>query len=220
MILSGIIYFLNEFQENLLSVFDPEMMIQYGGLLIILLAVYAQTGLFFCFFIPSGAFLFTGGLFIATGQLHHSLIAVCIYSVIASVCGCVTAYWFGRKTGPLLYKRKDSRFLRQAHLRAAEIFFKKYGQFALTAGLLFPITRTFVPIVAGLIKISLSRFTLLVLIGSVLWTPVLISSGYLVGIIPVLKKYMPYIIPIFVLVVTIPLLIRIVREFKNAGKEN
>src|SRR2546423_10963643 len=96
-----IIHFLNEFPKNLLSVFNAEILIREGGLLLICLTVYAQTGLFFCFFVPSGVFMFTGGMFIATGQLEHSVFTVCNCCIIASVSGCVTAYWFGRKTGPL-----------------------------------------------------------------------------------------------------------------------
>src|SRR3954462_9806302 len=109
MIITTIINVLIEIKINLLLSFNPEMMIQYGGLLLIMLAVYAQTGLFFCFFIPSGIFLFTGGVFVATGQLQHSLFTVSLCSVLASFAGCITSYWFGRKAGPLLYKKKESR---------------------------------------------------------------------------------------------------------------
>ncbi len=205
---------------NLLATFDANARIQYGGLLIILLAVYAQTGLFFCFFLPSGVFLFTGGVLVATEQLEHSLFTLCAATVAAAVAGCLTGYWFGRTTGPLLYKRKDSRFFRQQHLAAAETFYNKYGRFALTAGLLFPIIRTFAPIVAGMVKMKLSRFVVLVTIGSLLWTPVLVLAGYLVGIIPVFKTYLPYIMMGFILVVTIPILIRIAREIKKAEKDS
>jgi membrane-associated protein len=220
MMLISVINFLNEFRGFLLSVFDPETMIRYGGLLIIFLAVYAQTGLFFCFFLPSGIFLFTGGMFVATGSLQHNLLTVCSCLIIASVLGCFTGYWFGRKTGPLLYKKKDSRFFRQEHLRAAESFYKKYGQLALTIGLLFPIIRTFAPIVAGMIRMNFSRFVLLVFIGSLLWIPPFVLAGYLIGSIPALKEYLPYLMITIILVVTIPVVIRIIKELKKAGKGN
>lgn len=200
--------------------FDPEVMIQYGGLLIIFLAVYAQTGLFFCFFVPSGIFLFTGGMFVATGQLQHHIITVCSCSIIACVSGCITGYLFGRKTGPLLYKREDSRFFKQKHLKAAETFYKKYGKLALTIGLLFPIIRTFAPIVAGMVKMNVNHFVLSVFIGSVLWISVLVFGGYLIGNIPGLKEYLPYIMTTVILTVTIPVVSRIIIEFKKAVKEN
>ena len=211
-------FFLNT-SFYLLSVFNAEAMIQYGGLLIIFFAVYAQTGLFFCFFIPSGAFLFTGGIFVATGQLHNSLFSFCMYMVIACIAGCITGYWFGLKTGPLLYKRKDSKIFRQQHLRAAEAFYNKYGQLALTIGILFPIVRTFSPIIAGIVKMQFSRFFLLVSIGSLIWVVPFIMAGYLIGNMPALREYLPYIMTIIIVSVTIPVVTRIIKELKKAGKE-
>ena len=217
MIVTTFVNLLTECEVYLLSSFNAEALIQWGGLLLIMLAVYAQTGLFFCFFLPSGIFLFTGGVLVATGQLEHSLFTLCASTVVSALAGCMTGYWFGWKTGPLLYKREDSRFFRQQHLKAAEAFYTKYGRFALTAGLLFPVIRTFAPVVAGMVRMKLSRFAVLVLIGSVLWTPVLILSGYVVGIIPGIKPYLPYIMAGFILVVTTPLVIRIFREMKRAA---
>ncbi len=219
MLCNSIINFWIDVRINLLSAFNPEAMIKYGGLLIMFLAVYAQTGLFFCFFIPSGAFMFTGGVLIATSSLHYDLVTVCSTLIAASVLGCFTGYWFGRKTGPLLYKRKDTRFFKQKYLKAAEFFYQKHGHLALTAGLLFPITRTFAPIVAGVVRMSFNRFVLLVFIGSVLYILPYVITGYLVGRIPVIKKYLPYIITAIIIVVTTPVVIRIIREFKKAGKE-
>src|SRR5215218_8268781 len=100
--------------------FDSESLIRYGGLLILFLAVFCQTGLFFCFFIPSGGLLFTAGVFVATGDLHENILIVCSTLVISSVLGNIGGYWFGRKAGPLLYKRKDSKFFKRKHLDAAE----------------------------------------------------------------------------------------------------
>ena len=150
--------------------------------------------------------------------LQHSLLAVCICAIVASVAGSLTGYWFGRKTGPLLYKRKQSGFFRLEHLKAAETFYNKYGQYALTTGFLFPVIRTFAPIVAGMVKMNITRYVVLVFIGSVLWTQVLVLSGYLVGLILGLKQYLPYIMTGFILLVTTPIVIRIFREMKRAGK--
>src|SRR4051812_30325504 len=218
MLVTSIINILIEFKWKLLLSFNPEMMIQYGGLLLIMLAVYAQAGLFFCFFLPSGIFLFTGGVFVATGQLQHSLFTVSLCSVLASFAGCITGYWFGRKTGPLLYKRKESRFFRQEYLKTAETFYNRYGKYALTTGFLIPGIRTFAPIVAGMIGMNVRRFVVLAFIGSVLWTQVLVLAGYLVGIIPGFKQYLPYLMISFILLVTTPVIVRILRPLKKSGK--
>jgi membrane-associated protein len=216
----NVIFFLHQFSHSLIPVFNVETIIREGGLFIIFIAVFAQTGLFFSFFLPSGIFLFTGGIFLATGQLQHNLFIACTCLVFACVLGCCTGYWFGRKTGTLLYKRKDSRFFRQKHLRAANKFYKKYGQFALTLGILFPIIRTFAPIVAGIVKMDFARFLFLVFIGSLLWVPPFVLAGYLIGSIPQLKEYFPYIITAFLLLVTTPVIIRIIKELKKSGDEN
>jgi membrane-associated protein len=199
--------------------FDSDSLIRYGGLLLVFLAVYGQTGLFFCFFLPSGALLFTTGIFVATGNLNHNFFIVCIVLAIAAFLGNITGYWFGKKTGPLLYKRKDSGFFRQSHLNAAERFYKKYGGLALTAGLFFPIIRTFAPIVAGMIRLKFSRFMLFTSAGSVLWILSFVSAGYLVGSIPILKKYLIYIIIVIIIFVTIPVVARIIKEFRMTNKE-
>ena len=204
------------FQIILLSGFNAETIVSEGGLLIICLAVFAQAGLFFCFFVPSGILVFTGGMFIATGQLEHSVVAVCVYTVAASVVGCITGYYFGWGTGPLLYKKKDSKFFRQEYLKAAGVFYEKYGKLALTLGMLFPVTRTFAPVVAGIVKMNFSQFVLFVFIGSALWITGFVVSGYLIGSIPAIEEYRNYIMAAIVLAVTIPAVVRIIRSFKKA----
>lgn len=198
--------------------FDSESVIRYGGLFLVFLAVFCQTGLFFCFFIPSGGFLFTAGVFVATGDLQENLFIVCSLLVFASVLGNMTGYWLGWKAGPMMYKRKDSRFFKRRHLDKAEGFYKQYGNIALAAGLFFPIIRTFSPIVAGVIKLDFHRFVLFTLIGSVLWISAFVIAGYLVGIMPALKPYLKYIVIGIILCVTTPIVIGIFRKLNSTGK--
>ncbi len=198
--------------------FDSESVIRYGGLLIVFLSVFCQTGLFFCFFIPSGGLLFTVGVFVATGDLHENLFIVCLVLTMASVLGNIVGYWFGRKAGPQIYQREDSRFFKRRYLDKAETFYKKYGNIALVSGLFFPIVRTFSPIVAGVIKVSFFRVMLFTFIGSVLWISTFVIAGYLVGIMPFLKQYLKYIVIGIILGVTTPILIAIVRNLNSTDK--
>ena len=208
------------FLEGLLKIFDPESLISDGGLLIVFLMVYGSTGLFFCFFIPSGALLFTAGIYTATGGLQYDIFAVCSLLILASILGNLTGYWFGWKTGPLLYKRKDSRFFKKQHLKTAETFYNKYGWLALTVGLYLPIVRTFASIVAGMVRLNFRRFILLTVTGSVVWVLSFVLAGYLIGSWPFLKPWLNYIVIGFILVVTIPLIIWIVKELRKMRKEN
>src|SRR5437773_3211052 len=216
MIITIIIYILN----NLISIFDVESLIRYGGLLLAFVMVFGQTGLFFCFFLPSGAVMFTSGVFAATGDLPQSIFSICIMLTGASLLGNMTGYWIGRKTGPLLYERKDSRFFRQKYLKAAEAFYKKNGGLALAAGLFLPFIRTFSPVVAGIIKVNFRRFVFFTFIGSLFWVFSFVMAGYLVGRMPFLKPYLRYIIIAIILIVTTPVLIRIIRQLKKATKAN
>jgi membrane-associated protein len=75
--------------------------------------------------------------------LHENLFIVCSLLIIAAVLGNITGYWFGWNAGPMMHKRRDSRFFKRKHLDKAEAFYKKYGDIALAAGLFFPIIRTF-----------------------------------------------------------------------------
>src|SRR5690606_2242207 len=129
--------------------FDAEVLIQFGGLLAVLLAVYGQTGLFFCFFLPSGVLLFMAGVLIANGTFAHSLFALCALGILAALLGNITGYAIGYKVGPLLYRKPDSRFFKKQHLIAAKNFYDKYGAFAVSIGVFLPLVRTFGPIAAG-----------------------------------------------------------------------
>jgi membrane-associated protein len=204
----------------LLSIFDIEALIRYGGLLIVFLLVYGSTGLFFCFFIPTGAVLFTAGIFAATGGLQYDLVTICLLLVIASIAGNITGYWFGRKTGPLLYKREDSRFFKKQHLSTAESFYKKYGWLALTLGLYLPIIRTFASVVAGMVKLDFRRFILLTTAGSAAWILSFVFAGYFIGSRPMLKPWLNYIVIGFILAVTVPLVIWLIKELKRMRKLN
>ena len=206
--------------QSLLIIFDPESLIRQGGVLIVFLFVYGSTGLFFCFFIPTGALLFTAGIYTATGDLQFDILTVCSLLILASVLGNLTGYWFGWKTGPLLYSRKNSRFFKKQHLKTAETFYNKYGWLALTVGLYLPIIRTFAPIVAGMVRLNFHRFILLTITGSIVWILSFVLAGYFIGSRPFLRPWLNYIVIGFILVVTIPLIAWMIKELREMRKQN
>lgn len=203
-----------------LSVFDAESLIRYGGLLLVSLTVYAQIGLFFCFFVPSGVFMFTAGVFVAAGVLHTHVAVVCILLIIAAQSGNLTGYWFGKKTGPMLYNRKNSKLFKQQYLRAAQVFYERYGGTALMLGLFFPIVRTFAPIVAGMVKMNLRKFVLYTFIGSSSWVLGFVLTGYFLARMPFLKPYLKYIVAGVIIFVTIPLVTGIIKALKQGGQQD
>ena len=204
--------------DNLLKIFSTEVLIRDGGLLLVFLFVFGQTGLFFCFFLPSGALMFTAGVFASTGVLPYDLFVICSLLTFAAVLGNTTGYWFGRKTGPLLYKRTNSKFFRSEHLAAASRFYENWGRLASAGALFFPIVRTFAPIVAGMVKMRFAQFILFASIGSILWVTGFVLAGYLIGSIPVLKEYIHYVVIAIIIVVTTPIVVGIIRKLQKDGK--
>ena len=209
-----------DISNRLLSVFDMEAMLRYGGLILAFLVVFGVTGLFFCFFIPVGALLFTAGLLAASGGLQYDIFTICSLLVLASVLGNLTGYWFGWKMGPFLYRKEDTRFYKKQHLTTASSFYNKYGWMALTLGMYLPIIRTFAPIVAGIVKLNFRRFIFLTIIGSIIWISSFVLAGYFIGSSPTLKPWLKYIVIGFVLVVSIPLIIWVSRELRKMRRAN
>src|SRR5690606_40774284 len=107
--------------------------------------------------------------------------------ILASLLVSITGYVTGYKAGQLLYRRPDSRFFKKQHLTAAENFYNKFGAWALSIGVFFPLIRTFGPIVAGIIQLKFSRVVLFAFLGSVGWILSFATAGYLLGSMPFLR---------------------------------
>jgi len=168
-----------------------DWIIDYGGLYILLLVVFAETGLFVGFFFPGDSLLFAAGVFldkisnkfIGLGQdtpteFGWPHITIILMIMVASILGNMVGYWFGRKTGPLLYERKETLLFRKKHLVRAKAFYDKYGKGTIFLAKYLPIIRTFAPIVAGMVKMNRSVFMAFNIIGSVSWVAIMMLSGY------------------------------------------
>jgi membrane-associated protein len=158
-----------------------EWIINNGGLYVLLLVVFAETGLLIGFFFPGDSLLFAAGIYL--GQLseefygvHWSVIMLMV--MIASILGNMAGYWFGKKTGPLLYERKDTWIFKKKHLLRAREFYHKYGKGTIFVAKFLPIVRTFAPIVAGIVKMERPTFMFYNIIGSVCWVASMMMGGY------------------------------------------
>jgi membrane-associated protein len=149
---------------------DPDQLIQSFGLLGILTVVFAESGLLIGFFLPGDSLLFTTGLLVATDQyLHYPLWLVCVLIVFAAALGDQVGYLFGRKVGPALFRRPDSRLFKQENVEKAHEFFETYGPKSLVLARFVPIVRTFTPIIAGVSRMRYRSFLTFNVIGGVLW---------------------------------------------------
>jgi membrane-associated protein len=158
-----------------------EWIINNGGLYILLLVVFAETGLFVGFFLPGDALLFAAGIYLdqlATELFGLPFYFVLLLVIIASVLGNLVGYWFGRKTGPLLFERRDTWLFRKKHLLRAKAFYDQYGRATIFLAKFLPIIRTFAPIVAGVVKMNRSTFILYNVLGSLAWVCSMMLGGY------------------------------------------
>ncbi|MDQ7947492.1 MAG: VTT domain-containing protein [Pedobacter sp.] len=205
---------MQEFWNSLQHFIDPEKLLKEGGFYVVLFVIFAETGLFFGFFLPGDYLLFLAGMFVATGRLDVNIYVLVLGLCAAAISGNFTGYWFGRKTGPMLYKRKDSLFFKKRYLIAAERYYRKQGAFALIMGRFVPIVRTFAPIFAGVVRLEVRKFAFYNVVGAILWIASLTLLGYFLGrsFAEQIEEYLVYIIIGFIVITTIPLVITFVKK--------
>jgi membrane-associated protein len=152
------------------KILNAEWLISTFGLIGILVAVFAESGLLIGFFLPGDSLLFSTGLVIAGGKyLHYPLWLVCLLIAVAAIAGDQFGYAFGKRVGPTLFRRPNSRVFKQENLVRAREFFERYGARSIVLARFVPIVRTFTPIVAGASRMHYRTFTTFNAAGGVLW---------------------------------------------------
>ena len=181
---------MHDFIEFLKELMDAEklaaLVTAYGGLYLVALIIFAETGLFLGFFLPGDSLLFVTGLMIAnsknpTGNDFLNLTYWILLISIGGVIGNMVGYWFGKKTGPTLFERRDTFLFKKKHIVQAREFYEKKGGSAIILARFLPIVRTFAPIVAGVVGMEKGKFLLFNIIGCVAWVASMVLSGYFLG---------------------------------------
>ena len=205
---------MHEIWNSLQQIIDPELLLKEGGFYVVLFVIFAETGLFFGFFLPGDYLLFLAGMFVATGKLDVHISVLVAGLIVAAVLGNFVGYWFGRKTGPVLYQRKDTFFFKKKYLKSAEEYYNKQGAFALIMGRFVPIVRTFAPIFAGVVKLDFRKFAFYNIAGGILWITSLTLLGYFLGkrFEKEINDYLLYISTGFIVITTIPLIMAFVKK--------
>src|ERR1700744_2926134 len=205
---------MEQFWEHLQNLTDAQSIIRNGGFYLLLVVIFAETGLFFGFFLPGDYLLVLAGLLCAAGMVDVPLWLLLLSLIIAGVLGNYTGYWFGYRTGPVLFKRNESLFFKKRYVTMAEEFYSKYGGMALVLGRFFPIIRTFAPIFAGVVKLDIRKFTLYNFIGSITWVCTLTLTGFFLGrkYPDEIKYYLKYVVLGLIIITTIPFIIAYFRR--------
>lgn len=194
---------------------DPESIIQHGGLVLLLLVIFAENGIFFGFFLPGDSLIFLSGLICATKPelLEVSITTLVILMFLAAIGGSLFGYYFGRRVGPPLFERKDSIIFKRKYLDMTQTFYQKHGGKTLVLGRFLPIIRTFAPIIAGVIKVPITTFMFYNLVGGALWIGILSLAGFYLGTaFPSIEQYVGYIIIGFICITTVILIRTYIKE--------
>lgn len=212
---------MENFWEYLHNLTDANSILSNGGFIVLIVVIYAETGLFFGFFLPGDYLLFLAGLLTAAGIIHVPIYLLVPSLILAAVLGNYTGYWFGYRTGPVLFSKNDSLFFKKRYISVAEEFYAKHGGMALILGRFFPIVRTFAPIFAGIVKVDFKKFSLYNIVGAIAWVTTLTLAGYFLGRrFPQLKDNLQYIILGLIIITTIPLVFAYVKRRMHSQKEN
>jgi len=210
---------------------QPQWYIENGGLWFILFVVFAETGLFAGFFLPGDSLLFVAGIYsndlidaalgISLKSSVLDLLILVLFISIAGIIGNSVGYWFGKKSGPFLFERKDTFFFKKKYLYQAKDFYDKHGGGAIVMARFLPIVRTFAPIVAGIVAMDRKKFSFFNIIGSFAWVFTMIVAGHYLQRIILnsfgfdLKKHLEVIVIGIVLVTTLPVIIKMLSGKKK-----
>jgi membrane-associated protein len=193
---------------------DPKFIVETLGLVGTVAIVFAESGLFFGFFLPGDSLLFTAGLL--SSQDLISLPWLLILCFVAAVLGDNVGYWFGKRIGPKLFCKEDSFFWNKNHIERSQAFFERYGKKAIILARFMPIIRTFTPILAGVGRMDHKTFLRYNIIGGFLWVFGITLLGYFFGtLIPDPDRYLLPVIVVIIIASFLPGIFEILKARKN-----
>ena len=174
------------------------------------LILFVECGLF-VFFLPGDSLLFTVGLLVGNGSIDQPLWLVCLVLTVAAFAGNVVGYEIGRKAGPALFRRPDSRLFKQRYVDQTVAFFDKYGARAVILARFVPVVRTFITVTAGVGRMDRRKFLGYTAIGAVLWATGITVLGYFLGSVPFIAANLEVILLLIVLVSVLPAVVEVLR---------
>lgn len=197
---------------------EPDTLLRGLGAFVLIglcLIIFAECGLLVGFFLPGDSLLFTAGLFVTKDWISEPLWLVCVLLTLCAFLGNVTGYWIGRKIGPALFSRPNSRLFKQEYVEKTQDFFEKYGARAIVLARFVPIVRTFITAMAGVGRMNPKVFFIYSAIGGTFWAAGLTVLGYFLGQIPLVYDNIETMVLLIVAASVLP----IVFEYLKARRE-
>ncbi|MGZ4553955.1 MAG: DedA family protein [Mycobacteriaceae bacterium] len=204
---------------------QPNYLLETFGYAGLLTVVFVECGLLVGFFFPGDSLLFTAGL-ISTGDAvlaGHPIAAIAplwllIVTVpIAAVAGDQLGYLVGRKAGPAIFHRDDTRFFKRKYVTEAHEFFDRHGSKAVVMARFVPIVRTFMPVTSGVARMHYRTFLTFDIIGGVLWGAGVVTLGYFLGKIAFIAAHVETILILIVVLSVLPIVIQVIKA-RRASK--
>jgi len=193
--------------------FDVTHLIQTGGLLLIALIIFSETGLMLGFLLPGDTLLLSAGVFAASGKL--SLTGVIAVVSVAAIAGDNLGYHIGHRLGRRLFRKPDGIIFRKEYIDRTEAFHEKYGSKTMLVAHFIPIIRAFIPVTAGAAKMPYGQFMVFDAIGDIAWAAIMTLLGYFVAShIPNIEHYIDPVLAAVVVVCLAPTLWHILRDPK------
>lgn len=193
---------------------DLVQLIETVGYIGLFAIIFAESGLFFGFFLPGDSLLLTAGLLASRGVMNEFILVPGLF--IAAVLGDTVGYWFGAKTGPKIFNRPNSFLFKRENLLKAKAFYEKHGGKTVTLARFIPVVRTFVPIVAGAAEMHYGRFLFFNVFGALAWavgvTLLGFGLGRAFGSIEGVDKYFTLLVLAFFFIPGLPTLIHLWKE--------
>lgn len=199
---------MEEAWEFIKELTNPESIIRYGGLALLIFVIFAETGLMVGFFLPGDSLVFVSGLLCATEPelMNVHITTLVLALTLAAILGNMAGYYFGRKAGPALFTKDDNLLFKKKYIAITKSFYERHGGKSLVLGRFLPIIRTFAPILAGVIKMDLKIFIAYSVAGGVLWIGSLSIIGYYLGGFEWVNKHLNVIIIALLIATTIPII--------------
>ncbi len=193
------------------QLYDVEGIIRWGGLLMLVVIIFAETGLMVGFFLPGDSLLVTAGVFSAAGHLELWTLLAAVTA--AAIVGDQVGYWIGYRAGPLLFRREDSLLFKRRHLLRAHAFYERHGGKTIILARFMPIIRTFAPVVAGVGEMRYRRFVAFNVVGGFLWVWSMALLGFSLGhTIPDIDRHIHLVILVVVFLSILPGIIEFLRS--------
>ena len=214
----------------------PEFWLEKAGasaFWVITAIIFAESGLFFGFFLPGDSLLFLAGFMTSSGadaftqagaagealrpvydHMPHLFVMLPVF-FLAAVAGDQVGYLFGRKVGPAIFTREDSRFFKQSHVTKAHEFLERYGPKTIFLARFVPIVRTFAPIVAGVGEMKYSTFLRWNVLGALAWACGITTLGAVLGNVGLVRDHIEIAILGIVALSLSPMIVEVVRARRH-----